>query len=95
MQRLEREKLKRLEKRRLKGIALLKKGYTCYGVSKKLGVSKQSVMRWRDKYESEGIEGVKWNGQRGRLSISEKKELKRIILKGPISNGYPNELWST
>ncbi|EKR65434.1 homeodomain-like domain protein [Leptospira weilii str. 2006001853] len=55
-------------------------------------------MRWRDKYESEGIEGVKWNGQRGRptkLSISEKKELKRIILKGPISNGYPNELWST
>ncbi|EMF83618.1 homeodomain-like domain protein [Leptospira weilii serovar Topaz str. LT2116] len=84
MQKLEREKLKRLEKRRLKGIALLKKGYTCYGVSKKLGVSKQSVMRWRDKYESEGIEGVKWNGQRGRptkLSISEKKELKRIILK--------------
>ncbi|MDL5247675.1 helix-turn-helix domain-containing protein, partial [Leptospira weilii] len=66
MQNLEREKLKRLEKRRLKGIALLKKGYTCYGVSKKLGVSKQSVMRWRDKYESEGIEGVKWNGQRGR-----------------------------
>ncbi|EMN88894.1 homeodomain-like domain protein [Leptospira weilii str. UI 13098] len=98
MQNLEREKLKRLEKRRLKGIALLKKGYTCYGVSKKFGVSKQSVMRWRDKYESEGIEGVKWNGQRGRptkLSISEKKELKRIILKGPISNGYPNELWST
>uniref|UniRef100_UPI000A855127 winged helix-turn-helix domain-containing protein n=1 Tax=Leptospira weilii TaxID=28184 RepID=UPI000A855127 len=95
MQRLEREKLKRLEKRRLKGITLLKKGYTCYGVSKKFGVSKQSVMRWRDKYESEGIEGVKWNGQRGRLSISEKKELKRIILKGPISNGYPHELWST
>ncbi|EMY15730.1 homeodomain-like domain protein [Leptospira weilii str. Ecochallenge] len=98
MQNLEREKLKRLEKRRLKGIALLKKGYTCYGVSKKLGVSKQSVMRWRDKYESEGIEGVKWNGQRGRptkLNISEKKELKRIILKGPIGNGYPNELWST
>ncbi|EMN88629.1 homeodomain-like domain protein [Leptospira weilii str. UI 13098] len=98
MQRLEREKLKRLEKRRLKGIRLLEKGYTCYRVSKELGVSKQSVMRWRDKYESEGIEGVKWNGQRGRptkLSISEKKELKRIILKGPISNGYPNELWST
>ncbi|MDL5246256.1 IS630 family transposase [Leptospira weilii] len=98
MQRLEREKLKRLEKRRLKGIALLKKGYTCYGVSKELGVRKQSVMRWRDKYESEGIEGVKWNGQRGRptkLKISEKKELKGIILKGPTSCGYPNELWST
>ncbi|MDL5245432.1 helix-turn-helix domain-containing protein [Leptospira weilii] len=47
-----------MEKRRLKGIDLLKKGYTCYGVSKKLRVSKQSVMRWRDRYESEGIEGV-------------------------------------
>ncbi|EKR65572.1 homeodomain-like domain protein, partial [Leptospira weilii str. 2006001853] len=54
MQNLEREKLKRLEKRRFKGIALLKKGYTCYGVSKELGVRKQSVMRWRDKYELEG-----------------------------------------
>ncbi|EMY13471.1 winged helix-turn helix [Leptospira weilii str. Ecochallenge] len=29
------------------------------------------------------------------MTTSEKKELKRIILKGPISNGYPNELWST
>ncbi|EKR62393.1 homeodomain-like domain protein [Leptospira weilii str. 2006001853] len=58
MQRLERKKLKRLEKRRLKEIDLLKKGYTCYGVSKKLEVNKQSVMRWRDRYESEGIEGV-------------------------------------
>nr|WP_244265106.1 hypothetical protein [Leptospira alexanderi] len=23
------------------------------------------------------------------------ERIKRIILKGPISNGYPNELWST
>ncbi|EMN44841.1 hypothetical protein LEP1GSC086_0639 [Leptospira weilii str. LNT 1234] len=37
-------------------------------------------MRRRDKYESEGIEGVKWDGQRGRptkLTTSEKKELKK------------------
>ncbi|WP_139356880.1 helix-turn-helix domain-containing protein, partial [Leptospira alexanderi] len=75
------KRLKDLEKRRQKGIALLKKGYTCYGVAKELGVSKQSVMRWRERYEKEGIEGVKWNGRRGRptkLTISEKKELKRI-----------------
>lgn len=98
MESLERQRLKRLEKRRLKGIALLKRGYSCYGVSKKLGVSKQSAMRWRDQYESEGIEGVKWNGQRGRptkLTKIQKKALKRIILKCPTSYGYPNELWST
>ncbi|EMN44716.1 hypothetical protein BUQ74_13030 [Leptospira weilii serovar Heyan] len=98
MQNLEREKLKRLEKRRFKGIALLKKGYTCYGVSKELGVRKQSVMRWRDKYELEGIEGVKWNGINGRpskLTNMEKRKLKQIILKGPTSYGYPNELWTT
>ncbi|MCL8267803.1 winged helix-turn-helix domain-containing protein, partial [Leptospira weilii] len=90
--------LKQLEKRRLKGIRLFERGYSCYRIAKELGVRKQSVMRWRDTYESEGIEGVKWNGQRGRptkLKISEKKELKGIILKGLISNGYPNELWST
>ncbi|EMJ77279.1 homeodomain-like domain protein [Leptospira borgpetersenii serovar Hardjo-bovis str. Sponselee] len=65
MKNIERTKLKGLEKRRLKGIQLLKQGHTCYRVGKELGVSKQSVMRWRERYEEEGIEGVKWNGQRG------------------------------
>ncbi|TQE48197.1 IS630 family transposase, partial [Leptospira borgpetersenii] len=98
MKNIERTKLKRLEKRRLKGIELLKQGHTCYRVGKELGVSKQSVMRWRERYEEEGIEGVKWNGQRGRpskLTKSQKKALKRIILKGATSYGYPNELWTT
>ncbi|WP_367191040.1 helix-turn-helix domain-containing protein [Leptospira mayottensis] len=40
-----------MEKRRQKGIRLLEKGYTCYGVTKKLGVSKQSVVRWCEKYK--------------------------------------------
>ncbi|WP_242602934.1 winged helix-turn-helix domain-containing protein [Leptospira noguchii] len=60
--------------------------------------SKQSVMRWRDRYEKEGLEGVKWNGISGRspkLTLERKKELKRMILKGPTSYGYANELWST
>lgn len=49
-------------------------------------------MRWRERYEEEG---VKWNGQRGRpskLTKAQKKALKRIILKGATSYGYPNEL---
>lgn len=98
MKNIERTKLKGLEKRRLKGIQLLKQSHTCYRVGKELWVSKQSVMRWRERYEEDGIEGVKWNGQRGRpskLTKSQKKVLKRIILKGATSYGYPNELWIT
>ncbi len=90
--------LKQLEKRRLKGIRLLERGYSCYRIAKELGVRKQSVMRWRDKYELEGIEGVKWNGINGRpskLTNMEKRKLKQIIPKGPTSYGYPNELWTT
>lgn len=52
-------------------------------------------MRWRERYEEEGIEGVKWNGQRGRpskLTNAQKKELKWILLKGATSYEYPNEL---
>ncbi|WP_235595227.1 helix-turn-helix domain-containing protein [Leptospira noguchii] len=30
-----------------------------------------------------------------KLTLEQKKELKRIIIKGPTSNGYANELWST
>ncbi|EMO07885.1 putative terminase, ATPase subunit, gpP-like protein [Leptospira borgpetersenii str. Noumea 25] len=70
------KRLKDLEKRRQNGIRLLKKGYTCYGVAKELGVSKQSVMRWRERYEKEGLEGVKWKGISGRaskLTLEQKK----------------------
>lgn len=74
MKNIERTKLKGLEKRRLKGIQLLKQGHTCYRVGKELGVSKQSVMRWRERYEEEGIEGVKWNGQRGSVKINKVAE---------------------
>ncbi len=54
-------------------------------------------MRWRERYEEEGIEDVKWNGQRGssKLTNAQKKKLKRIILKGATSYRYPNELWTT
>ncbi|ASV12024.1 IS630 family transposase [Leptospira santarosai] len=92
------KRLKELEKRRREGIRLLKKGYTCYRIAKELGVSKQSVMRWRDKYEEKGMEGVRWNGVSGRppkLTLEQKKDLKRIVLKGATNYGYTNELWST
>ncbi|EMO24530.1 helix-turn-helix domain-containing protein [Leptospira santarosai] len=55
-------------------------------------------MCWRDQYEKEGLEVVKWNGISGRpskLTLEQKKELKRIIIKGSTSYGYANELWST
>ncbi|WP_155716786.1 helix-turn-helix domain-containing protein [Leptospira santarosai] len=52
-------------------------------------------MRWRDRYEKEGLEGVKWNGISGRppkLTLELKKELKRMILNGPTSYGYAKNI---
>ncbi|MDI7215904.1 winged helix-turn-helix domain-containing protein [Leptospira santarosai] len=44
------------------------------------------------------MEGVRWNGVSGRppkLTLEQKKDLKRIVLKGATNYGYTNELWST
>lgn len=70
------KRFKNLQRRRQKGIRLLEKSYTCYGITKELEVSKQSVMRQLAQYEKEGIEGVKWDcilGRPYKLMLEQKK----------------------
>jgi transposase len=58
----------------------------------------KQILNWVDRFEKEGVDGLKDKSGRGRkagLSIEELAELKEIILdKSPTDFGYNSETWS-
>jgi transposase len=91
------QKRKELEKRRIKGARLLKKGKTKSEVARILGVSPEAVRQWSEILKKEGIEGLKSKGKPGpkpRLTEADKEKIKEAILKGPQAFGYTTALWT-
>jgi transposase len=62
-----------------------------------VGVHLSSVKRWKVAWKKGGVEAVaaKSNpGRTPRLSASQKRQLEKILLRGPLKAGYANELWT-
>jgi transposase len=87
-----------LERRRLKAARLLQRGLRPAEVARRLGVHRQSVGRWRDQLEREGVDGLKKAGRAGRpakLTAEQLLDLEEELLRGPRAWGYTTELWTT
>jgi len=86
-----------LEKRRLEAIRLWERGETQAAIARRVGVVRQSIYRWVNAYRRDGREGVKKAGHAGRkplLSTAEKRQLAKLLLKGPEPLGYETPLWT-
>lgn len=89
---------KQLEKRRRRALALLDEGRTLRQVGRLVGCHASSVMRWRDRRETEGDAGLKVRSSPGRPRKLTKAQCRRLIarlLKGALANGYQTDLWTT
>ena len=87
-----------LERRRLKAARLLKRGLRPAEVARRLGVHRQSVGRWRQQLERQGVAGLKKAGRAGRpakLSAEQLLRLEEELVRGPRAWGYTTELWTT
>lgn len=85
-----------LEKRRLKSIAMFRRGEKQADIARKLGVHRQSVSRWYKAY-MQGEENLRWNGKKGRpriLSAEQIKAIESALLRGAASHGYDSDLWT-
>jgi transposase len=90
-------RMKELRRRRVQGARLLESGVPPAEVARRVGVSRQSVMRWERAIEAGGIDRVKRLGPRGRprrLSDAPLLELAQLLKKGSISAGYATEMWA-
>jgi transposase len=89
---------RQLEKRRRRAIQLLEKGMTLSAVAQQVGSSVSSVFRWQQAFQKQGEKGLNCRaspGRPSRLSEQEKKQLVRLLLKGPLVFGYSTDLWTT
>jgi len=86
-----------MEKRRLEALALLADGISQSEVARRLDVSRQAVSKWVAAKREGGVKALVSKGKPGRKTAPTPAELKKVeaaLLKGPVKNGYRNELWT-
>ena len=86
-----------LEQRRLEALSLLSDGVSQSEVARRLGVSRQAVSKWMATKRAGGVKALASKGKPGRKTAPTPAELKRVeaaLVKGPVKNGYRNDLWT-
>ena len=86
-----------LERRRMTAAELLKQGVSQSEVARRLGVHRQSVIRWARQLAQSGRAGLKQAGRAGRkpkLSASQLRKIEQALRRGPEALGYTNGLWT-
>src|SRR5271154_4158042 len=91
------QKLKELERRRRRGARLLAGEKSEAEVARRVGVSRQTVMRWDRARQEGGMEALRRAppfGRPERLSTTQRQELVRLLKEGALAAGFPTELWT-
>lgn len=86
-----------LERRRRRSAQLFAEGATQADVSRRLGVSRPTAMRWYWAWIHEGEDGLRGAGRAGRkprLSEAQREQVHQALIEGPVACGYENELWT-
>lgn len=76
---------------------LLDGGMSQSAVARQLGVSRQAVSTWVAVRLAGGKKALASKGKPGRktaLTAAERKKVESALLKGPVKNGYRNDLWT-
>jgi len=87
-----------LEDRRRRALALLDDGLSLNEGGRQIGCNPSSVMRWRDARRQGGVDALQVRFSPGRplkLAAGKRKRLVRLLLKGPMAQGYRTNLWTT
>ena len=88
--------LKALERRRLRGVRLLRRGYTEAEVARMCEVSRNAVNLWAKQLASGGKSSLRARrlGRPPMLDAAKRAELVRLLKKGALAEGYATELWT-
>jgi transposase len=86
-----------LAERRMEGAQLLRAGVSQSGVARRLGVHRQSVIRWARELERCGVRGLRKAGRAGRkpkLGAAQLRHLEQALKRGPEALGYHAGVWT-
>src|SRR5260370_42162209 len=86
-----------LERRRMAAAKLLQQGVSQAEVARRVGVHRQSVIRWVRALRKAGRAGLKQAGRAGRkakLSATDWQAIGQALKRGPQAFGYATALWA-
>jgi transposase len=86
-----------LERRRKQGMRLLASGVWPAEVARRVGVSRQSVLRWSKRHADGGmaaLERPKRFGRPPKLDEAQRAELIKALKSGALAAGFTSELWT-
>lgn len=84
--------------RRRRAMELLDSGLSLNEVGRRIGCEPSSVMRWRDRRETEGEAAFDVGvspGRPSRLRTAHLRKLEKTLLRGALACGYRTDLWTT
>jgi len=84
-------------KRRVRAGRLLLQGKAPAEVAAAVGAPRQTVYRWLDVLNADGLDALRVMSKGGRpaqLDAEQHEELRRILLAGPQASGFGTELWT-
>jgi transposase len=87
----------RLQARRLRAAELFATGVRQAEVARQLGVSRQSVHLWYQRWRAAGPDALRSQGPTGpapRLSDRQLRQVEQALLQGAGANGFAGELWT-
>jgi transposase len=87
----------RMEARRFLAGQMFRQAKGVREVARLLEVAPSSVSRWKAAFDRGGFEALKAKkhpGPKPRLDPRQRKRLVKVLLRGPLKAGYPNDLWT-
>jgi len=84
-------------KRRVHAARLLQAGHKPADVAKIVGAPRQTVYRWKDVLEADGIDALRDMSKGGRPALLGAEELVRVqiaLMEGPTAHGFGTPLWT-
>ena len=86
-----------LERRRMAAAKLLEQGLSQAEVARRLGVHRQSVIRWARQLDKSGPSGLKKAARAGRkpkLGSADLDKIAAVLKRGPQAAGYDMGTWT-
>jgi transposase len=93
----ERRDRQALEERRLHAAELFAQDVHQAEVARTLGVSRQTVSRWHQRWQADGTAGLQSRGAPGRapqVSDAHLEQAEQALLKGAKAHGFDSDLWT-
>lgn len=87
------KKYEQQEQLRLRGVAMLQEGLSPTEISRRLGVARLTVYRWKSRGRGKGAT-IQHSGRKPAMTVPQRRQLEKILEQGAVAAGFTTEVWT-